>query len=90
MEAFPEVSGILDEEDSLEEFGAYLLDPVNCGPTLYTDQRFIYHTHIGVRQQGRFWGKQHIVRLGIETHAEETRIHYTSSTYARPSGQQIH
>ncbi|WP_454064817.1 hypothetical protein [Candidatus Nitrospira salsa] len=34
MEAFPEVSGILDENDPLEKFEAYLLDPVNWDPTL--------------------------------------------------------
>ncbi|WP_454064818.1 hypothetical protein [Candidatus Nitrospira salsa] len=59
---------------------------LSIGTRHYPDQHFIYRTHIGVRQQGRFWGKQHIVRLGIETHAEDTLMHYTSSTNARHVG----
>ena len=80
---FAEVSGILDEDDPLEDFTGYLQDPVNWDPTQFIDRRFLYDANIGFQQRGHLLGGTHTVRVGLEAHAEEAHIHYVSPTNYR-------
>ena len=82
-ESFLEVSGVLDEDDPLEEFVSYLRDPVNWDPTQFIERRFIYEANMGWQQQHIAEGENHAIQVGLETHAEEALVNYFSPTKLR-------
>ena len=80
-ESFVEISGELDEDDPLKDFSAYILDPLNWDPTQFVERRFQYQADLGIKQQGRFLGGRHTIRMGLETHAQEALVNYVSGSH---------
>ena len=85
-EVFAEFSGLLDQDDPLEEFTDYLRDPVNWDPTQIIDRRFIYEANVGIHQHINIFNTHASVLLGLAAHAENGHVHYVTPTNTRSTG----
>lgn len=78
--AFLELSTEPELDDPLGDVHSYLTDPVNWDLAPRIEQRFIFSSHIGLKQRENLIGDNSLVRLGLQSRMEKTPIiHFSSS-----------
>lgn len=78
--AFFEFSGSQFIDDPLEDFFAYLIDPINWDSSAPIEHRMAYHTHAEFQTHPRILNGTSLLRFGFETRLEHAHVHSIPSS----------
>jgi len=78
--AFIQFFGASDIDDPLDDFLAYVIDPVNWDPAAPIERRTVYRAHIGFETRQNIFNGTSSLSIGFETQMAQTRVYPHASS----------